>query len=221
MIRTDVLRLNDSRNLLAASNPTDGASESSPEPQLLRAEPDIQSLSQAIVRGDEAAFETFYDLYSARLYRLLLVVTGGDEEAAREVQQVVLIKAARKFKVFANDAELRAWLSQVARNAFVDHIRKQARYAGRVFLDGAPDLLHSGPSNTDERLLDWLEQGLAELNPEDRDLIDAVYARGRSHKDLATANGTTVKSIESKLARLRQKLRTTVLRRIRHERETH
>lgn len=220
-MRTDVLLLNDTRKLLPTTDSGDAEPIAPPKPPLVRLEPDIRSLSQAIVCGDEAAFDAFYELYSARLYRLLLVVTSGDEETAREVQQVVMIKAARKFKVFAGDAELWAWLSQVARNAFVDHIRKLARHSGQASLDAVTPCLNFEESRADEQLIEWLEQGLAELHPEDRELIELVYSQGRAQKDLAAESGKTVKSIESKLARLRQKLRKTVLQRIRHERKTH
>src|SRR5687767_12725442 len=93
-------------------------------------------LTRAIVGGDEAAFGDFYDRYSGRLYGFLLVLTSGQENVAREVHQIVMAKVARKFKVIATEAELWAWLAQVARNAFVDHVRKQVRRR-ECALDGA------------------------------------------------------------------------------------
>ena len=44
---------------------------------------DIRALTLAIRRGDAAAFARFYDLYSFRLYRFLLVLARGDENTAR------------------------------------------------------------------------------------------------------------------------------------------
>ena len=78
---------------------------------------DTTRLTRAIVTGDETAFSEFYDRYSGRLFGFLLVLTSGQEDAARELHQIAMVKVARKFKVIATEAELWAWLAQVARNA--------------------------------------------------------------------------------------------------------
>ena len=46
---------------------------------------DLQAWTRAIRRGDEAAFTQFYELYSLRLYRYLLVLSRGNEFDAHEV----------------------------------------------------------------------------------------------------------------------------------------
>ena len=73
--------------LKSSGNPAQGA-------------PDIRALTLAIRRGDAAAFSRFYDLYSFRLYRFLLVLARGDENTAREVCQAAMTKLARRFEVF-------------------------------------------------------------------------------------------------------------------------
>jgi RNA polymerase sigma-70 factor (ECF subfamily) len=179
----------------------------------------IAALSQAIVRGNEAAFEQFYDLYSNRLYRFLLVLTRGSEEAAREVHQMVLIKAARKFRVFANEGELWAWLSQVTRHAYVDFVRKQARNSGHTdFGSELPEESDPGTA-VDGKLLRWLDDGLEALALEERALIESIYFCELRQKEVAQARGSTVKAVEAKLGRVREKLRQFILERMRHERE--
>ena len=56
------------------------------------APPDVAALTRALARGDEAAFREFYGAYFDRLLRYLLVVTGGDETAAREALQLTLVR---------------------------------------------------------------------------------------------------------------------------------
>src|SRR5262245_59160583 len=82
---------------------------------------ETKQLTRAIAGGDEEAFAKFYDQYSGRIFGLLLVFAAGREDVAHDLRQVVMIKAARKFRVFSSEAELWAWLSQVARNAFRDY----------------------------------------------------------------------------------------------------
>ncbi len=53
-----------------------------------------------MVRGDETAYRIFYDAYFDRLLRYLLVVTGGNEEVAREALQLALVRVVRHVKCF-------------------------------------------------------------------------------------------------------------------------
>ena len=72
-------------------------------PKLLVEPSDIRALSQKIVAGDESSFEKFFHDYNRRLYAFLLVLSSGDEHLAREIQQIV-IRVARKFRVFVRMA---------------------------------------------------------------------------------------------------------------------
>src|SRR6266511_111865 len=177
---------------------------------------DVHSLTRAIVKGEEAAFEEFYERFSGRLYGMLLFLTSGREEVAREILQVTIIKAARKVRVFDHEEALWAWLSQVARNALVDYVRELARRPNAVSID-VLTLALAEPSAAEEDLLEWLEHGLNELDEEERALVESVYFQFRRQQDLADESGSTRKAIESKLARIRAKLRHFILQRIKNE----
>src|SRR5688572_14445963 len=88
---------------------------------------DTRQLTAAIARGDEEAFGWFYDRYNGRVLGLLMVLTSGHEDTARELHQLVMIKVARKLPVFDSEPLLWAWLAQVTRNVFRDYLRARAR----------------------------------------------------------------------------------------------
>src|SRR5437667_12869071 len=71
----------------------------------------IDALTAQMSRGDEAAYRTFYDLYFGRLLRYLLVVTHGQEEAAREALQLTLLRVVRYIKVFRSEEVFWSWLT--------------------------------------------------------------------------------------------------------------
>lgn len=89
----------------------------------------LRRLTEAVRRGDEAAFAELYDRHSLRLYKLLLVLTHGDKPTAREIFQTVALKLAGKMEVFDDEARLRAWLATLARHAHLDHCRARVRRA--------------------------------------------------------------------------------------------
>src|SRR5271170_6716645 len=69
--------------------------------------PDVLTLTARMLRGEEAAFHEFYKLYFNRLLRYLFVVTGGQEEIAREALQLTFVRVARHVRKF--DSETAFW----------------------------------------------------------------------------------------------------------------
>ena len=49
-----------------------------------------------LLRGDEAAFEEFFETYSSRLYRFAIVRLERDPDAAEEVVQAALSNSRRQ-----------------------------------------------------------------------------------------------------------------------------
>jgi RNA polymerase sigma-70 factor (ECF subfamily) len=181
--------------------------------------PGIQALTLAIRRGDAAAFARFYDLYSFRLYRFLLVLARGDENTAQEVCQAAMIKLAKHCKVFDDERMLWAWLCALAKNAFIDYYRAQRRRDRFVSLEEMP-ASSAGTEDSTGQLSQILREALAALRPEERELMQAAYIDGRPLQELADASGLTYKAVESRLARLRQKLKEQLLKKLRHENQS-
>ena len=189
-----------------------------PQAGMVVATPDIQALTRAVRRGDADAFSRFYDLYSFRLYKFLLVLARGDENEAREVCQATFIKLAKRCDVFDDEGRLWAWLCVLAKNTFVDHYRSRLRLNRFVPLDA----LHAEPDgqvNSEHRLGEILREALAALPPDERELIQAAYVDKRPLRELAAEAGQTYKAVESRLGRLRQKLKEQLLKDLRHESE--
>jgi RNA polymerase sigma-70 factor (ECF subfamily) len=188
------------------------------QPRQVTTAPDIEALTRAVRRGDAEAFSRFYDLYSFRLYKFLLVLARGDENEAREVCQAVLIKLARRCDVFRDEQRLWAWLCVLAKNAFIDHLRTRKRLGRFVSLEEWP-AEPNGHANPEHRLGEILAEVLAALPPEDRELLQAAYVDKRPLQDLADEAGQTYKAVESRLGRLRHRLKEQVLKDLRHENE--
>jgi RNA polymerase sigma-70 factor, ECF subfamily len=180
--------------------------------------PDIQALTRAVRHGDAEAFSRFYDLYSLRVYKFLLVLARGDENEAREVCQAVFVKLAKRCDAFDEERRLWAWLCVLAKNTFVDHCRARQRRSRFVSFDELPSE-PNGPAHPEHRLSEILREALAVLPPEERELLQAAYVDKRPLQELADEAGQTYKAVESRLGRLRQRLKERLLRDLRHENE--
>jgi RNA polymerase sigma-70 factor (ECF subfamily) len=188
-----------------------------PEPAACATAANLKELTKSICRGDEMAFTQFYDLYSLRLYKHLLVLAKGNEREAREVLQTVVVKLARGFKVFDEERRMWGWLCRLARNSYMDLCRAQQRDRRFVPLEGhnKPELVEGRAG--EHRLSESLHHALEQLTAEEQELMRAAYVDERPLQELAYASGQTYKAMESRLARLRQKLKTKLLNHLRHE----
>ena len=169
------------------------------------------------------AWRTFYDIYFNRLWRYLLVVAAGNEDTAREGLQGMLVRTARHIKVFREETAFWSWLTVLARSALADETRKRRRYF--LFLDRFTR--HSNAQNdgaynaeVENRLKTLLEKQIAALPPDERELIGQKYFVQRTVREIAQNLQTTEKSVESKLSRIRKKLKDAVLAELKNEKQS-
>ena len=182
---------------------------------------DWPHLLTRITEGDEVAFGVFYDFFFDRLFRYALVMTRGDEPLTRELLQKTLLKVVRYLKPFPNEAMVWSWLTQLVKTSFIDVLRSQKRAPEFVGLDLVEHL--GQPTNDrpeeDLALEAALDKALTLLAPDERHIIHSVYFEERSHKQSAETMRSTPKAVESRLARVRQKLRTMLTRILADEKE--
>jgi RNA polymerase sigma-70 factor (ECF subfamily) len=177
---------------------------------------DIAALTRQLVAGDDMAYRTFHEAYCVRLSRYLLVVTAGNEEAMREALQETYRRVAKHVRVFSDEAVFWSWLTVLARSAFVDEGRKRRRYL--AFLDRFRHHAAIAPAMWDgDPLGEALERNLACLPVDERSLLESKYFERQSVSAIASQLQTTEKAIESRLTRIRQKLKAAVLADLIHE----
>ena len=181
---------------------------------------EIETLTRRMKAGDEGAYRMFYEAYFDRLLRYLLVVTAGDEDAAHEALQATLKRVVRYVRVFADERVFWSWLTTLARSAFVDEHRKRRRYfafLGRLARE-TEATAGSAPAQADEVLHELLLSGVAQLAAEERQLLHWKYTERKTVAAIAGLLGVTDKAVESRLTRLRLKLKGSILRGLKNER---
>jgi RNA polymerase sigma-70 factor (ECF subfamily) len=186
---------------------------------------DIERLTAGVRAGEEAAVRALHARYAQRLTRYALVVTRGDETAADEAVQSAFLRALRHLRPVTDDAALWAWLARATRSAASDAGRRSRRYLrllGRAgaFLRRGEVAIGEPIEDTDAIWAAALESALDALDAEARSLVDSRYFHHRSLAEIAAEQSTSERAIEGRLARLREKLRRSVLRQLastRHE----
>jgi RNA polymerase sigma-70 factor (ECF subfamily) len=128
----------------------------------------------------------------------------GDAHTADDLLQDTFLKALRVGARFEEIRDPRAWLFHVARNALVDHAR-----LGKHQVE-LPDQLAS-PEHADRPPVDELDacllRNLAEMLPEDRQIIEQCDLQGVKQLVFAQANDLSLPAVKSRLLRARKRLR--------------
>lgn len=172
----------------------------------------ILTLTNGVARGDEVAAREFFEGYGDRLFRYALVLARGNEDAARETLSIAMIKAVRGMRAMGSEEDLWRWLTRIATTTFIDHCRKNNR---RVVTTSDESIAETvAASNPDQALTAALAECLAELPNDEREIVEGFYFEDASQTDLAAKSGSSRKAIESRLARIRQKLRASILRKL-------
>lgn len=180
-------------------------------------------LIASMLKGDEAAFRTFFDNYFPRLYRFAAPRLGGNADAAKDVVQMTLIKAMRNLESYRAEAALFSWLCQICRRQIIDHLRANKRHSDRITLvedsDEMQAVLESiaAPSGAEpahgysaEETRRIVQSVLDRLPDRYGDVLEMKYIEGRSVEEIARELGVGQIAVQSLLARARTSFRTAL-----------
>ncbi len=179
-----------------------------------------QVLVKRLIRGNDQAFEEFFDTYFPRLFRFALVRFDGDEDAAEEVAQATLCKVVGKLGTYRGEAALFTWLCTFCRHEISAYCKRQRRQpSGLELREEIPEIraaLESLAATADtdpqavlrrqevERLV---QITLDHLPPRYGDALEWKYIQGFSVKEVAEFLGIGPKAAESLLTRARAAFR--------------
>ncbi len=128
-------------------------------------------LVREITAGDEAAFTFLMRRHNQGLYRTARSILRDDTEAEDAVQEAYLL-AYKALPGFRGDAKLSTWLVSITVNECLGRVRRRARRAEVVHLDGTThDDLQAAEGHMNEATPEEPER--AALQAETRRLLEA------------------------------------------------
>lgn len=176
-------------------------------------------LLAAFKAGDPEALGLLMERHKAALYGYLLRLTGR-QDAAEDVFQEVFLKLVRDPGAYGEKEKFKAWLFTVARNAAMDHFRRQAA-KGEVPLEGVDgkagpaDFLASAEPGPEQAFYGKdlgrrIDAALASLSEDQREVFYLRHYSELSFREIAQALklpiGTVLARMSRAAARLREKL---------------
>ncbi|MDP3852615.1 RNA polymerase sigma factor [Phenylobacterium sp.] len=157
-------------------------------------------------RGDD--IETRLTALIPRLHRFAWMLTGASADAD-DVTQATLERALIHRRELSEGAHLEAWVIRVARNIWLDQLRR------RRVRDVAVDPAMLGPGHDEKEDLRMQGQealaAFATLPPGQKEIATLVLVEGYTYHEAATALEIPIGTVMSRLARARRALAERLL----------
>jgi RNA polymerase sigma-70 factor (ECF subfamily) len=157
--------------------------------------------------GDDDALRLLYLRYAGSVFAYVRSIIP-DEHEAEDVTQTVFARLSRRLQRYQpRQAPFGAWITTVAHNAAIDHLRAKRMVPCEQALD--PETAHEDLSH--DRLA-AIRAALAKLTRAEREVLVLRFVVGMGIKEVAERLGRTEQAIDSLQSRARARLRAELVR---------
>ena len=171
---------------------------------------DDRELVLAFKRGEDGSYQAIYERYRPRVRGICIRMLNHNHDA-EEAQQETFMRVYTSLPKFNGRYQLGAWVSRIATNVCLDHIRSRVRKPAdcathEMLVDLAVGPEENGP---EEELLKGDERNrvrvvLAKLAPNHRAALALREFEGMSYGDIAIALNMTEPQVKALIHRARK-----------------
>lgn len=148
---------------------------------------------------DRKAFAALFDHYAPRL-KGFIMRSGMPGGQAEEIVQDVMLTVWRKAALFdPQRAQVSAWIYQITRNRQIDVIRKERRPIPDELTQEQVDEPDPAQIMALEQEAEKLRQALAQLKPDQREILEKAYLGELTHQEISTQTGLPLGTIKSRI----------------------
>ena len=175
----------------------------------------IKLIAGYLDAGDRKAAATEYAYFVKKYSQQVLDFTVRMVSCmadAEELAQNAFIKAFNKFEKFEQRASFLTWVSRIAYNESINHLRRRKLHY--VEIDEVPvadcNLLDDELSTGNEERIKLMEEALDNLPPDERMLVHLYYYEDKPLNEIAYVMDAEPNSLAVRLHRIRKKLLITI-----------
>ena len=130
-----------------------------------------------------------------------------DHQQTQDILQDVFIKALQHKERFCTLSHAKSWLFTIAKNCMIDSYRKVQVQASAICCEPDDDAQRAPVADLQQCLI----RVLAELDPDDQEVIERCDMQGMSQRAYAQMKGLSISASKSKIQRARKKLREQMI----------
>jgi RNA polymerase sigma-70 factor (ECF subfamily) len=170
-------------------------------------------LSRVAVDRSEAAFSSLFEDFGPRI-KSYMMRQGADAATAEELAQETLLTVWRKAALYSPEkGNASTWIFTIARNLRVDRLRRETAWQ-----ELTPE--HSETIPSDDEAPDDAASArqrearvravLADLPPEQREVVVLAFTEGMSHSDIAARLSLPLGTVKSRIRLAYHKVRAAL-----------
>ena len=165
-----------------------------------------EQLVQACQDGSPEAQRELYECYKAKVYSLVVYLTG-DLEMARDLTQEIFLKVFRDLRSFRFESSFNSWLYRLATNTCLNAIRSRRTRReveiGEVI--GTPAEIDANSwlerQQVDQSIQRAVRKAILSLKPPLRAVIVLRYVENLSYSEIAQALSCSEGTVATRLSR--------------------
>ena len=163
--------------------------------------------------GNATMLGELFERHHVALFNYFLRLSAKRAFSEDMVQEVFL-RVLKYHHTYRGESEFKVWLYRIARNAWIDHLRKKR--LARVSLDenGLQEPVSSDPLPQqvleEEQRRNLLKQALAQLTPDKREVLVLSRYQDMRYEEIAQVLDCTVSNVKIKVHRAIKELRVIV-----------
>lgn len=170
-----------------------------------------EEIVELVLAGEKELFGKLVEKYQQPIFNLMLRCAKDSEEAA-DLTQDAFIKAFAKLRSFRKDRRFFTWLYSLSLNHLRDWQRKRRRRAARKHLFGHRENSEQNSHNQNVSVeskeeFNWLQEALAKLSLESREILVLRYRHDCSIREVADAFGLSESAVKMRVHRGLEQLR--------------
>ncbi len=174
-----------------------------------------EHLVERTLASHTEAFAELYERHRERVYRMAYRFAGNKADAL-DLCQEVFVKAYESLATFRGRARFSTWLTRIAANTCVDHIRQaRIRHTGELEeesvkadfrVPGHREAAEPTQGLEREELGAALNAALARLSPEHRQVFLLHASESLTYEEIASVVGCPIGTVMSRLHYARKRL---------------
>ncbi|MBO5655821.1 MAG: sigma-70 family RNA polymerase sigma factor [Rikenellaceae bacterium] len=171
---------------------------------------DDKQIVEWALEGDKAAFEVLVGRYRDAIHTLYTKRYGLPTEDADDLTQETFIKAFLKLKLFNAEYSFGQWIVTIARNNFIDFVRKR-RDDTALDCEGALATKATSSPTPEERIISsqqkvQIEQYLQRMDPKYSRLIELRFIKELSYEEIAEELQIPLGTVKTQIHRARTRI---------------
>lgn len=158
--------------------------------------------------GQVGRLAELFERHHQRIYRFCFRMTGNDA-VSQDLVQEVFMRVLKYRESFRDDSRFLPWVYGMARNACIDHFRRNKREP--VLADELPEAISPEPPASEKIVvgedIGRLRKALLGLPPEKREILVLTRFESRKHAEIAEILDCSVGAVKVRVHRAVKQLR--------------